>query len=214
MGGNFTDRPEGENVPWRRDALVAFATSPKMQTWKTISKRLLCKPNRFLAVQLHEVELPDGRRIADWPWVITPDYANVLARTKDGRFLIFRQTKYAVDGVTLAPVGGFIEPGEDALHAAQRELREETGFEAQTWHALGCSAVDANRGAGIANIFLALDAEKTCPPHADDLEQQDLLLLSRAELETALDHGEFKVLPWVAAIALGLRFLDRPERLD
>jgi ADP-ribose pyrophosphatase len=184
-----------------------------MQTWKTISKRLLCQPNRFLTVQLHEVELPDGRRIPDWPWIVTPDYVNVLARTKDGRFLAFRQTKYAVDGVTLATVGGYIETGEYPLHAAQRELREETGFEAPIWHAIGCSAVDANRGAGIANMFLALDAEKTCPPHTDDLEQQELLLVSRAELEAALDRGEFKVLPWVTAVALGLRFLDRLEQL-
>jgi ADP-ribose pyrophosphatase len=183
-----------------------------MQLWKTISKRLLCQPNRFLTVELHELELPDGKRIVDWPWLITPDYANVLARTKDGRFLCFRQTKYAVEGVTLAPVGGFIEPGEDPMHAAQRELREETGYESPEWHTLGSSVVDANRGAGIANLFLALDAEQTCPPHADDLEQQELLLMNRAELEGALDRGEFKVLAWMTVIALGLRFLDTEQK--
>ena len=43
-----------------------------MQPWKTLSKQLLCEPNRFLKVELHELELPDGRRIADWPWLITP----------------------------------------------------------------------------------------------------------------------------------------------
>jgi ADP-ribose pyrophosphatase len=183
-----------------------------MQPWKTLSKRLLCQPNRFLTVELHELELPDGKHIADWPWLITPDYANVLARTKDGRFLCFRQTKYAVEGVTLAPVGGFLEPGEDPLHAAQRELREETGYESSHWHALGSSVVDANRGAGVANLFLALDAEATGQPHADDLEQQELLLMSRPELEAALDRGEFKVLAWITVIALGLRFLDQSER--
>jgi|SRR5208283_1834441 len=183
-----------------------------MQLWKTIAKRPLCEPNQFLKVELHEVGLPDGRRIADWPWLITPDYANVLARTSDGRFLCFRQTKYAVDGVTLAPVGGFLEPGEDPLHGAQRELREETGYESPEWHALGCSVVDANRGAGSANLFLALDAERTGQPVADDLEQQELLLLSRAKLEEALDRGEFKVLAWVTVIALGLRYLDKNGR--
>jgi ADP-ribose pyrophosphatase len=129
-----------------------------MQTWKTHSKRVLCQPNRFLKVELHELELPDGRRIADWPWLITPDYANVLARTRDGRFLCFRQTKYAVAGVSLAPVGGFIEPGEEPLTAAQRELQEETGYGAREWHALGHTVVDANRGAGVAHFFLALPA--------------------------------------------------------
>jgi ADP-ribose pyrophosphatase len=183
-----------------------------MQLWKTLSRRLLCQPNRFLAVEIHEVELPDGRRITDWPWLITPDYANVLARTKDGRFLCFRQPKYAVQGITLAPVGGFLEPGEDPLRAAQRELREETGYEAPEWHALGRAVVDANRGAGTANLFLALDAERACAPHADDLEQQELLQLSRTELEEALDQGEFKVLAWAALVALGLRYLEKNGR--
>lgn len=183
-----------------------------MQPWKTISKRLLCQPNRFLTVELHELELPGGKHIANWPWLITPDYANVLARTKDRRFLCFRQTKYAVAGVTLAPVGGFLEPGESPLQGAQRELREETGYEAAQWHALGSSVVDANRGAGVANLFLALDAEAKLPRHADDLEEQELLLLSRADLEAALDRGDFKVLAWVTAIALGLRFIDQNER--
>ncbi len=186
---------------------------PPMQPWKTIAKRLLCEPNRFLKVELHEVELPDGKRIPDWPWVITPDYVNVLARIRDGRFICFRQPKYAVEGVTLAPVGGFIEPGEDPLGAARRELREETGYESSEWHPLGSSVVDANRGAGVARLFLALDAERKCPRRAGDLEQQELLLMSRAELEEALDRGDFKVLAWVTVIALGLRFLDRNRRV-
>jgi ADP-ribose pyrophosphatase len=149
--------------------------------------------------------LPDGRVIDDWPWVITPDFACVVAVTPDNCYLCFRQVKYAVDGTTLAPPGGYLEPGEDPLAAAQRELLEETGYEAGEWIDLGRYAVDSNRGVATAYLYLALGARRVAEPDADDLEEQELLLLSRAEIEAALDAGAFKVVPWAAGVALALR---------
>ena len=156
--------------------------------------------------------MPDGRVISDWPWVITPDYINVLTATQDGEFLCFRQTKYSVEGASLAPVGGYLEAGEDPLTAAQRELLEETGYQASEWTSLGDYGVDGNRGAGTAHFFLARGARRVSEPVADDLEEQELLLLSRSEVETAIADGEFKSLPWVAVVALGLLHLSREDR--
>ena len=178
-----------------------------MQPWKTLSRSVLCRPNAFLTVEMHHLELPDGRQIDDWPWLVTPDFVNVLARTEEGRFVCFRQTKYAVEGTSLAPVGGLIEPGEAPLAAAKRELLEETGYAAGEWRPLGSYAVDANRGNGIAHLFLALNARPERPPQPGDLEEQRLLLLSREELDAALRAGEFKVLAWATNIALALAAL-------
>lgn len=181
-----------------------------LPNWKTLARRAVLTPNRFLTVELHRVELPDGRVIEDWPWLVTPEYVNVLARTREGQFVCIRQTKYAVkDGTTLSVVGGHIEPGEAPLAAAQRELCEEAGYAAPTWKSLHSFVVDSNRGSGRAHFFLARDAVPVARAPSDDLEEQELLLLSRAQLEAALDRGAFKVLAWNALIALALRELDR-----
>ncbi|MEZ4709574.1 MAG: NUDIX hydrolase [Caldilineaceae bacterium] len=169
------------------------------------------RPNegKFLTVENHTVELPDGRVIEEWPWLITPDYVNVVAITNEDEFICFRQTKYAVKGVAMAIVGGYLEPGEKPLRAAQRELLEETGYQAPEWYELGSYVVDGNRGAGTAHLFLALQAQWVQPIHADDLEEQELLLLRQNRVEAALAAGEFKVLPWAAAVALALQHLRR-----
>jgi 8-oxo-dGTP pyrophosphatase MutT (NUDIX family) len=179
-----------------------------MQTWKTLSRRTVLDHSRFLVVEEHAVELPDGRVISDWPWIITPDYVNVVVVTEESKFVCFRQTKYAVDCTSLAPVGGYLEPGEDPLVAAQRELLEETGYEAADWIDLGHYSVDGNRGAGTGYLFLALGARRVAEPGVDDLEEQELLLLDRSEVEAALLSGEFKLLPWMANVALALLYLE------
>jgi ADP-ribose pyrophosphatase len=179
-----------------------------MENWKTLSRRVLLDYSKFLIVEEHAVELPNGQVIQDWPWVITPDFVNVVVVTEDGLFVCFRQTKYAIRGTSLAPVGGFLEQGEDPLEAAQRELQEETGYEAAEWTDLGCYRVDANRGAGVAHFFLARQARRVSEPDSDDLEEQELVLLTRNQVEAALAGGDFKVLPWATIIALALRRME------
>ncbi len=177
-----------------------------MQTWKTLARETVYQPQdgRFLTVEQHRVELPDGRQIDEWPWVITPDFVNVVAVTASGDFLCFRQTKYALNRVALAVVGGYMDEGEAALAAAQRELLEETGHVADAWKPLGSYVVDANRGCGHAHLFLAAGARWQQPINADDLEEQELLKLSRDDVKRALRENQFPVLSHSTALALAL----------
>jgi ADP-ribose pyrophosphatase len=104
-----------------------------------------------------------------------------------------------------------LEPNETPIKAAKRELLEETGYEASDWVNLGSYILDPNRGIATMHLFLAFNAKRVAEPNSDDLEDQELLLLSRDEIENALKDGEFKILAWSAVVAMALNNLD-PDR--
>ena len=63
-----------------------------------------------------------------------PDWVNVVAVTRSGDgedcFLMVRQFRHGAQMITTEFPAGLIEPGEDPLAAARRELEEETGYRA------------------------------------------------------------------------------------
>jgi len=180
-----------------------------MKPWKTLAREMVLDFNRWLAVESHTVELPDGRVIEKWPYVLIPGFVDVLPVLEDGRLLVMRQFKYGVGEVSLSSMGGGIDAGETPEQAARREMYEEMGCEAREMVFLGKYAVDANRGCGTAYLFLALDARQVTEPNSGDLEEQEILTMNREELRAALLNGEFKMLSWTATIGLGLAWLDR-----
>lgn len=175
-----------------------------MKPWKTLSRTTILDHSKWLRVEDHSIALPDGRVIDQWCWIVSPDYVNVVVQNDDGDFVCFRQTKYAADGISLAPVGGYIEPNEEPLACAKRELREELGYEASEWIRLGRFPCDGNHGNGMANLFLARGAHHVGEIIADDLEEQEIIILTRTEMMQALLDGDFKVLSWATAVALTL----------
>jgi ADP-ribose pyrophosphatase len=180
-----------------------------MRQWKTLKKETILDHNKFLKVEKHSIELPDGTIIDEWPWIVSPDYVLVLPLTDRKTLFLFRQTKYAVEETSFAPVGGYLEPGEDALAAAKRELREEMGCEAAKWIPLGSYPNNGNHGGGKGYLFLAINTHEVGKPIIDDLEEMELIELSIEEVEQKLFQGEVKVMGWVAMVAMGLLHLKK-----
>lgn len=175
-----------------------------MSFCKTISKQTVLERGKFLTVEDHQVELSNGTVIKDWPWLITPDFINVVAITCEGKFVCLRHPKYAIEGTTLAPICGYIEPGENPLTAAKRELLEETGFTSNDWIDLGSFTVDANRGCGKGYFYLAKNASKKSEPTEIDIENPQIEFLSKEQVITFLEKGEVKVISYALNISLAL----------
>jgi ADP-ribose pyrophosphatase len=103
--------------------------------WKVVQS---CEIYRdpWIAVQVDDVIRPDGQPGIHSIIHIKPGIC-VIAMDADHHVFLAEEFHYAVGRFTLEGVSGGIEPGEDALAAAQRELREELGIVAAKWTDMG-----------------------------------------------------------------------------
>jgi ADP-ribose pyrophosphatase len=90
----------------------------------------------FLHAMRDTVRLPDGKE-AFREYVIHPGAVMVVAELPDGRLVLERQFRYPVKAVMVEFPAGKLDPGEDSLVCAQRELLEETGYTARQWARAG-----------------------------------------------------------------------------
>ncbi|MFT5291867.1 MAG: ADP-ribose pyrophosphatase [Planctomycetota bacterium] len=71
-----------------------------------------------------------------------PSWVNVVALTPARELVVVQQFRFGTQSVTTEIPGGVVDPGEEPLAAAKRELREETGYSSTRWSLLG--AVEPN----------------------------------------------------------------------
>lgn len=176
---------------------------PRHEPWRVLATRDLFSAPPWLKVQSQRVRLPDGREVDDFHRVTLPDYALVFAEREDGRVLVLRQYKHGVGSVSLTfPAGTFNDPAEDPLACARRELMEETGYEARSWRPLGRYVAHANAFGNAAHFFHATGCRKVAEPNSGDLEEMELLLMTREEVFAAVRGGKFKLVSQLSILGL------------
>ena len=92
-------------------------------------RRELVKKGVIVNMYTDTMEMPDGR-VAEWDYIEHKKGASaVLAVLPDGKILMVRQYRNALDRVTLEiPAGARDSVTEDTAVCAKRELEEETGY--------------------------------------------------------------------------------------
>lgn len=90
----------------------------------------------FLHVRRDTVRLPGGGE-GIREYVIHPGAVMVIPLLDDGRVLLEHQYRYPVGRAMIEFPAGKLDPGEDVLACARRELREETGYSAREWARAG-----------------------------------------------------------------------------
>jgi ADP-ribose pyrophosphatase len=112
------------------------------------------------------------------------DWVNVIALTPTNDVVLLRQYRVGIAKVCLEIPGGMVDPGEDALTAAARELVEETGYTAPEWRRLGVLSTNPAIFNNYLHSYLALGATKT---HAQKLDGSEIVEVETVPLAKVTD---------------------------
>ena len=159
---------------------------------KTVSSERVYEGSR-INVRRDIVSLPDGGT-AQRDIVEHPDAVSIVAVDSDNNVVLVRQYRRAPKLFLLEVPAGVMDPGEEPIQTAQRELREETGFAAATLDFLG----DFYTAPGILTermyAFLATGlTEDALPPDEDeDIEVERVPLAKAMEMARSGELNDAK----------------------
>lgn len=159
---------------------------PEKRGWKVLRSEYIARKPWF-TVRHESLEGPDGQLLPDYYVMEYPDWVNVIATTRDGRFVMIDQYRHGLGETSYEIPAGVIEPSDPTpLAAAQRELCEETGFGGGEWRCLAVLSANPATQNNLTHCFVATGVERLGTQHPDATEDIRVHLMTEDEVRELL----------------------------
>ena len=186
-------------------------------SWEEIKTEHLIQ-NEWIDFRSSRFRFPDGREFEPYYSYSRRDYVVVVASDEDGKYICVRQFRHGIKEITTEFVAGGIERSdgkeyggdkninaEDALEAAKRELREESGYESDEWEHLLTVPSNATIADNYAHLYVAKNCRKVSGQDLDETEFINVVTLAADEIEELIKTGNFQQAMHIAAWLLAIR---------
>lgn len=123
----------------------------------------------------------------------TRNWVNIIPLTADNQVVMVRQYRFASEEITLEIPGGLIDKGDASFaEAARREMREETGYDANQIHELGVCRPNPAILTNLCYMFAAENVEKKYEQRLDDGEDIQVELISLDRIPALIREGQIR----------------------
>ncbi len=174
-------------------------------TWEEISREHIVR-DQWIDFRKSVFRYPDGRVFSPFYTYSRRNYAVIVASDEEGRFICVRQFRQGIRSVTTEFPAGGLESGdnaENALEAAKRELKEETGYISDEWKHLVTIPDSATVSDNYASIFTAKNCRRIGDQSLDETEVLGIVKHTAEEIDRLVYRGQFQqavhALAWMLA---------------
>lgn len=144
----------------------------------------------YLSLHRDRVRLPNGAIIEDFYLVDYPcDAVGILASNPRGQLILCRVPRYSTNTHEWEIPAGGLEAGETPLQAAERELREETGYSCKDLRLIYSYYPQSGSSNKVFHLVACKTLEKLNEP--DENEISATAWFEIAELRDALQQNAF-----------------------
>ncbi len=174
--------------------------------WNVLERNIAYDGSPYIKVYKDTIKLPSGDIIDDYHRIEVNNAVMLLIKNDKKELLVYNEYRHGIGDISYTFPAGGIESGESIETASKREVMEELGYKFNNIKLLKKYIVSGSYMFSELNMVSIENIKKVSEPKEIDIENPEIMWLSKKSVKEALFNDKFKGLTYATAALIWLLY--------